>query len=223
MFDLSILLPTCNDGRLLLRTFMEIDRRTHVPHEVIVYDRGSDDDITDGALNLAHSIMGSRLIIIRGGPQVNLATALNRCAERAKAQTLAWWFADATPTESALDFATERVRSQSNHMLAALAVDRTALQSIAREITVGESMFAVGAIDDRPIAELGVVSKSLLKSLGGFDESLDGATAVADVSLRAAESMVAVDPLPLAGVERRRAEAIDIALLRQRHPLRRAA
>jgi hypothetical protein len=218
MFDLSILLPlTSADARLVLPTLLEIDRRTHCSHEVIVAcaDEASDAEALNGALDLAHSVMGGRLKIVRVGETQQNASLLVRAFRKASARHVAWWAPDARPTEAALDHALGKLlMTTQRDIIAAMPVSVSGAPSVAREIDEHDEQFVVGASDGLVIAELGVMDRVTLDQLGGFDATLSPANAVADLCQRAAQNGIAIEPMAGACV-RRIASCVQKIQLRQ--------
>jgi hypothetical protein len=206
MFDLSILLPlTPADARLVLPTLLEIDRRTHCAHEVIaaVSDVEADADSLNGALDLAHSIMGGRLKIVRIGQPDQTSSLLVRAVRKASARHVAWWTPDARPTEAALDHALGKLlMTTKRDIVAAMPVSVTGAPSTASERTENDERYVVGAIDGTPVAEIGVVDRVVLDQLGGFDATLAPAQAIADLSLRATASGIGIETMNGACVRR---------------------
>ena len=64
MFDLSIVLPTCNRADLLQRTLSSIARTTRCNFELVVVD-GASTDHTPLVLKDAKHLLGDRMTIIR--------------------------------------------------------------------------------------------------------------------------------------------------------------
>ncbi|HQY88021.1 MAG TPA: glycosyltransferase family 2 protein, partial [Tepidisphaeraceae bacterium] len=89
MPDLSIILPTCNRAEHLLNTIMEIERRTHIDFELIVVD-GASTDSTSDVLQLAHSILGNHLRVIREPKREGFVRAVNKGFRAATSPFITW-------------------------------------------------------------------------------------------------------------------------------------
>jgi glycosyltransferase involved in cell wall biosynthesis len=77
MFDLSIVIPTCNRGELLRRNLSSLRQSIRCSFEVIVVDGASEDD-TANALADAAKDFGDRLKVIREERREGFVRAANK-------------------------------------------------------------------------------------------------------------------------------------------------
>src|SRR5437660_1606844 len=111
MFDLSIVLPTCNRGRLLEKTLAAIEAQTRCSHEVIVVD-GASTDPTAAVLTEAKHDMGDRLVVIREEQREGFVKAVNKGFKAARGRNLTWLNDDARPLAQALDRAVAQLDTE---------------------------------------------------------------------------------------------------------------
>src|SRR5438132_5219022 len=108
MFDLSIVLPTCNRAALLEKTLAAIASGTRCNYEILVVD-GASHDATNLVLNEARSTLGERLRIIREDYREGFVRAANKGFRAASGRNLTWLNDDARPLRGALDHAVEQI------------------------------------------------------------------------------------------------------------------
>ena len=102
LFDLSIVLPTCNRAGLLERALGAIAANTRCRHEVIVVD-GASTDYTPHVLDRARQSMGDRLKIIREEKREGFVRAVNKGLRAGSGRMLTWLNDDARPLSESLD------------------------------------------------------------------------------------------------------------------------
>src|SRR5262249_23005763 len=110
MFDLSIVLPTCNRAALLEKTISTIVAGTKCSYELIVVD-GASSDATQLVLNDARALLGDRLRSIREAHREGFVRAANKGFRAATGRNLTWLNDDARPIDGALDRAIEQMDS----------------------------------------------------------------------------------------------------------------
>src|SRR5690606_5782427 len=104
MYDLSIILPTCNRGALLENALASIWRNTSCNYEIIVVD-GASFDRTQAVLTEAREDMGDRLKVIREEQREGFVRAANKGFRAATGRYVTWLNDDARPLPGALDAA----------------------------------------------------------------------------------------------------------------------
>src|SRR5687768_10371573 len=133
MFDLSIVLPTCNRAKLLERALTALWSGVQCDYEVIVVDGASTDE-TPGLLKQAVMAFGDRLKIIREPKREGFVRATNKGFRAARGRNLMWLNDDARPLGGALDTAVAQMDAV-DRMVAFLAMYHrcAATKSIAFE------------------------------------------------------------------------------------------
>src|SRR5688572_30130056 len=108
MYDLSIVLPTCNRAKLLERSLAALWRGVSCDYEIIVVDGASNDE-TPGLLKQAQMAFGERLRIIREPKREGFVRAANKGFRAARGRILTWLNDDARPLGGALDAAVAQI------------------------------------------------------------------------------------------------------------------
>jgi GT2 family glycosyltransferase len=194
MIDLSIVLPTCNRASLLLTSLMHIERSTSCAFEVIVVD-GASTDATPEVLELARSIMGPRLRVIREGKRQGFVKATNKGFRAAKGRFMTWLNDDARPTAGSLDFAIEQLdRSPSMTAFVAMYHPWHSTKNIAYTKKIDEKAFHLCHVRGTLYANFCMGLRSTYDRLGYFDERYFCQAADPDLSLKAWHSGMSVVP-----------------------------
>ncbi len=110
MFDLSIVLPTCNRATLLDKAISTIASRTNCNFEMIVVD-GASTDHTASVLMGAKARLGDRLKVIVEDKREGFVRAANKGFRAATGRNLTWLNDDAWPLQGSLDLAVQQVDS----------------------------------------------------------------------------------------------------------------
>src|SRR4051812_20551461 len=121
MFELSIVLPTCNRAALLEKALTAIESGVRCPHEVIVVD-GASTDRTADVLDHAARMMGGRLRIIREDRREGFVRAANKGFRAATGNYLTWLNDDARPLPGALDNAVQQLQNTDDRTVAFAAM-----------------------------------------------------------------------------------------------------
>src|SRR5436190_11480618 len=108
MFDLSIVLPTCNRGPLLHKAIQAIASTTACAYELIVVD-GASTDNTHDVLRAAGDRLHDRLRVIREEKREGFVRAANKGFRAATGRNLTWINDDARPIEQSLDVAVQQI------------------------------------------------------------------------------------------------------------------
>ena len=104
MYELSIVIPTCNRAALLERALDAIALTTRLSHEIIVIN-GASSDATAGVLQTAKAHLGDRLVVIEETHREGFVKAVNKGFRAARGHYLTWLNDDARPLAGALDSA----------------------------------------------------------------------------------------------------------------------
>jgi GT2 family glycosyltransferase len=110
MYDLSIILPTCNRSALLERAIAAIACNTKCEYEIIAVDGASTDD-TPAVLDDASHALGDHLKIIREPQRQGFVKAANQGFRAATGRYMTWLNDDARPLPGTLDRAVEQLQS----------------------------------------------------------------------------------------------------------------
>ena len=108
MYDLSIVIPTCNRASLLAQCLQSVIDSVKCCYEVIVVDGASSDD-TPRVLQRASILMGPSLRVIEETRREGFVRAVNKGFRAAQGQFLTWVNDDARPLEHALDRAVDQL------------------------------------------------------------------------------------------------------------------
>ncbi len=194
MFDLSIVLPTCNRGELLMKALMAIDRATHCSYEVIVVD-GASTDSTSQVLFLASSIMGHRLRIVREGRREGFVAAANKGFRLARGRNLCWLNDDARPLDGALNNAIDQL-DQSPDSVGVVAMYHPWHQpkNIAYRAHEAGKHFHLCHVRGTLYANFPMARRETFERLGYFDPRYYVCAADPDFSLKAWDAGLSVVP-----------------------------
>src|SRR5437016_2658599 len=194
MFDLSIVLPTCNRGGLLEKTLAAVEAQTSCAHEIIVVD-GASTDQTASVLNEAKHDMGDRLVVIREEQREGFVKAVNKGFKAARGRNLTWLNDDARPLAHTLDRAVAQLDGEPPDVaLVAMFHRWNSPRSIAYETSHAGRMYRLCHIRGTLYANFAVGKTSTFQKLDYFDERyfLNGADP--DLSLKAWHSGMRIVP-----------------------------
>ena len=185
MFDLSIVLPTCNRAEPLRQTIWTIERQTRCTHEIIVVD-GASEDRTAEVLKQAKNELGDRLQIIREDQREGFVKAANKGFRVARGRNLTWLNDDARPVEDALDLAVAQMDSENPDVAFVAMFHRWHSQkNIAFETNYRGQVYRLCHVRGTFYANFPVGKTSTYKQLGYFDERYYVCAADPDISLAA--------------------------------------
>lgn len=184
MYDLSIILPTCNRGGLLERTLAAIWSGTTCSYEIIVVD-GASYDRTTGVLTEAQVDMGERLKIIREEQREGFVRAVNKGFAQATGRNVIWLNDDARPLPGALDSALYQLdHAPADIGMMALYHYFQSPRNVAYETRRNGKTYRLLHIRGTLYANFGMLKTEYLRSLGGFDERFYINGADPDLSLK---------------------------------------
>jgi len=194
MFDLSIVIPTCNRAQSLASCLVAVRDGTQCLHEVIVVD-GASIDGTQEVLSHARETMGDRLRIIREPAREGFVKATNKGFRAARGRYMTWINDDARPLSSAMDRAVEQLAFSPRTVgMVAMFCPAHTTRNIAFEAQHQGRAFHLQHVRGTLYANFGVASRALWERLGYFDERYFLNAADPDFSLKVWHSGLSVVP-----------------------------
>src|ERR1700677_5166654 len=110
MYDLSIVIPTCNRAKLLESGLQRLREDVQCSFEVIVVD-GASDDGTSKVLKTFGKGFGRRMTIIRESKREGFVRAANKGFRAARGRNMIWLTDAARPLAGTLDEAVRQIDS----------------------------------------------------------------------------------------------------------------
>ena len=184
MYDLSIVLPTCNRGHLLEHALASIWRNTACNYEIIVVD-GASFDRTPAVLTEAAEDMGDRLKVIREETREGFVKAANKGFRAATGRYVTWLNDDARPLTGALDAAVVQMDHAPKTVgMMALFHRFQSPRNVAYETECNGQTYRLLHVRGTLYANFGIISHDLLRELDYFDERYYINGADPDLSLK---------------------------------------
>jgi GT2 family glycosyltransferase len=184
MYDLSIILPTCNRGELLEHALASIWSTTRCDYEVIVVD-GASFDRTQAVLTEAGVDMGQRLKVIRETQREGFVRAANKGFAAATGRNVMWLNDDARPLPGSLDAAVYQLdRAGDDVGMLAMFHRFQSPRNVAFETVANGQTYRLLHIRGTLYANFGVLRTEYLRRLGCFDERYYINGADPDLSLK---------------------------------------
>jgi GT2 family glycosyltransferase len=194
MFDLSIVVPTCNRAASLAKCLESIRSSVHCCYEIIVVDGASSDD-TSRVLQTAWKQMGGSLRVIEESRREGFVRAVNKGFRAAQGQYLTWLNDDARPIERSLDRAVDQLAfAPRNIGMVALFTPASSERNVAMEMRHQGRSFHLQHVRGTLYANFGVAARATFEHLNYFDERyfLNGADP--DFSLKVWDAGMKVAP-----------------------------
>jgi len=194
MFDLSIVLPTCNRSSSLAACLEAIRSSVNCCYEIIVVDGASSDD-TSRVLQAAWKSMGPSLRVIEESRREGFVRAVNKGFRAAQGQYLTWLNDDARPIERGLDRAVDQLAfAPRNIGMMALFHPGSSECNVAMEVRHQGRAFHLQHVRGTLYANFGVAARATFERLNYFDERyfLNGADP--DFSLKVWDTGMQVAP-----------------------------
>lgn len=197
VLDLSIVLPTCNRAELLLGSLMAIHHHTHCEYEVVVVD-GASEDATGEVLQLARSVMGGRLRVIREEKREGFVRAVNKGFRACRGDFVTWINDDARPMDGCYDRAIGLIESRPMHPGVVLALFHrwSGAKNVAGTFRLDERDYQVCHVRGTRYANFGFARREVFEKLDYFDERFYMCGADPDFSLKAWDAGMLVLPAP---------------------------
>lgn len=201
MFDLSIVIPTCNRADLLERGLRAIAEGTRCAHEIIVVD-GASTDHTPQVLERAAWTLGDRLRVIREDRREGFVRAANKGLRSARGRNLTWLNDDARPLVGAYDAAVEQIDAAADDVaFLAMFHPWNSTRNIAYETTRGSNRYRLCHVRGTLYANFAMGRRTTFEELDYFDERFYFYAADPDLSLKAWHAGMRVDPAYLALID----------------------
>lgn len=201
MFDLSIVIPTCNRADLLERSLRALADTVRCRFEVIVVDGASGDHTVD-VLNRAADRLGDRLKVIAEPRRAGFVRAANRGFRAAAGRHMTWLNDDARPLPGALDLAVDALDAAPADLgFLALFHRWHSPRNVAFEARHQGRAYQVCHVRGTLYANFCVGRRATYERLGLFDERYYFYAADPDLSLKAWHAGLRVVPLAGAYVE----------------------
>jgi GT2 family glycosyltransferase len=194
MFDLSIVLPTCNRADLLQRSIAAIARTTQCNFELVVGD-GASIDHTPLVLKDAKHLLGDRLTIIREDQREGFVRGTNRGFRAATGRNLTWLNDDARPIGDSLDRAVEQIdASPADVGFVAMFHRWNAKWNIAYEVEREGRSYQLCHVRGTLYANFPMARRATFQQLDYFDQRYFVRAADPDLSLKAWHAGLKVVP-----------------------------
>lgn len=194
LFDLSIVLPTCNRAGLLDRALASIAANTRCRHEIIVID-GASTDYTPNVLDRARQSLGERLKVIREEKREGFVRAVNKGLRAATGRNLTWLNDDARPLPEAFDRAVQQIDAeQADIAFIALFHRWNTTRNVAYESLHQNRIYRLCHIRGTLYANFPVGRRETFEKLGFLDERYYFFAADPDLSLKAWHAGMRVVP-----------------------------
>ncbi|MGD0137655.1 MAG: glycosyltransferase [Tepidisphaeraceae bacterium] len=194
MYDLSIVIPTCNRAELLRCGLMSLRQDLQCSYEVIVVD-GASEDQTGAVLAEFGHYFGDRLKIIREDRRQGFVRAANKGFRAAAGRNMIWLNDDARPLPGTLDEAVRQIDSAAADVAFLAMFHRFASErNVAFETTREGQVFRLCHVRGTLYANFPIGRRLTYQSLGYFDERFYFFGADPDLSLKAWHAGMWIEP-----------------------------
>lgn len=199
--DLSIVLPTCSRAALLRQCLLAIAGNTRSRIEVIVVDGASNDD-TPIVLAEARQFFGASLKVVREQERRGFVHAANQGFSLASGRNLCWLNDDTRPTPDALDLAVRQV-DHADEQLGFVAMFHRwhSTWNVAYEVVANNHTYRLCHVRGTLYANFPVGRRETFAQLGFFDERFRVSAADVDLSLKAWDAGLRIEPAYLALID----------------------
>jgi GT2 family glycosyltransferase len=194
MYDLSIIIPTCNRAELLRRGLKSLRQDVRCSFEVIVVD-GASEDATGAVLAEFGNYFGDRLKIIREERREGFVRAANKGFRAAAGRNMIWLNDDARPLPGTLDEAVRQIDSAAADVAFLAMFHRFASErNVAFETTHDGKTFRLCHVRGTLYANFPIGRRQTYQTLGYFDERFYFFGADPDLSLKAWHAGMWIEP-----------------------------
>ena len=194
MFDLSIVIPTCNRAEFLRRNLESLRRDVKCSFEVIVVD-GASEDGTAQVLADAGKDFGDRLKVIREESRQGFVRAANKGFAAASGRNMIWLNDDALALPGTLEEAVRQIDLASPEVAFLAMFHRFASErNSAAEIVHEGRTFRLCHVRGTLYANFPIGRRETYQKLGYFDERFYFYGADPDLSLKAWDAGMRIEP-----------------------------
>lgn len=194
MFDLSIVIPTCNRAELLQKNLTSLRRDLQCSFEIIVVD-GASNDGTAEILRDAGKDFGDRLKVIREDNRQGFVRAANKGFVAATGRNMIWLNDDAVPLPGTLDEAVRQIDLASPRVGFLAMYHRFSSQrNSAAEMIHDGKLYRLCHVRGTLYANFPIGRRETYQKLGYFDERFYFYGADPDLSLKAWHAGLRVEP-----------------------------
>jgi GT2 family glycosyltransferase len=194
MYDLSIVIPTCNRAELLRAGLNRICEDVRCSNEIIVVD-GASDDGTSEVLEHFAKTLGQRMTIIRETRREGFVRAANKGFRAARGRNMIWLNDDARALPGTLDEAVRQIDAALCDVGFLAMFHRFAGErNIAFETTHDGKIFRLCHVRGTLYANFPIGRRETYEKLGYFDERFYFLGADPDLSLKAWNAGLRIEP-----------------------------
>jgi hypothetical protein len=194
MYDLSIIIPTCNRADLLERSIVSLCDDVRCSFELIVVD-GASEDRTGDVLKSAGRSLGDRLTVIRETKREGFVRAANKGFRAAVGRNMIWLNDDARPLPGTLDAAVRQIDDASPDVAFLAMFHRYASQKNVAYHTIHDGReYRLCHVRGTLYANFPIGRRETYESLGYFDERFYFYGADPDLSLNAWHAGMRIEP-----------------------------
>jgi GT2 family glycosyltransferase len=194
MFDLTVVIPTCNRAASLAACLAAVRDASSRLTEIVVVD-GASDDTTPRVLEEARADFGGRLRVITEARREGFVRAANKGFRAARGEFVTWINDDARPLPGAFDVAIGLLETWPRTVgLAALFHSTHVSRNIAIQTRHQNRLFRVLHVRGTLYANFGLGRRELFERLCYFDERYFLNAADPDFSLKVWDAGLAVMP-----------------------------
>ncbi len=194
MYDLSIIIPTCNRADLLERSIASLCEDVKCSFELIVVDGASEDRTAEVLGNAARSL-GSRLTVIHETKREGFVRAANKGFRAAGGRNMIWLNDDARPLPGTLDAAVRQIDDAAPDVAFLAMFHRYASQKNVAYHTIQDGReYRLCHVRGTLYANFPIGRRETYETLGYFDERFYFYGADPDLSLKAWHAGMRIEP-----------------------------
>lgn len=194
MYDLSIIIPTCNRADLLQRSLRNLCEDAKCSFEIIVVD-GASEDRTPEVLAQAGKSLGRRLRVIREKRRGGFVRAANTGFRAAVGRNMIWLNDDARPLPGTLDNAVRQIDSADPRVAFLAMFHRYASQkNVAYHALHNGREYRLCHVRGTLYANFPIGRREIYRELGYLDERFYFYAADPDLSLKAWHAGLRIEP-----------------------------
>ncbi|HEX4796123.1 MAG TPA: glycosyltransferase [Humisphaera sp.] len=194
MYDLSIVIPTCNRATLLSRGLSALQEGVGCSFEVIVVDGASEDGTRD-VLDQARDQFGDAMKVIRETRREGFVRAANKGFRAATGRNLTWLNDDARPLPGSLDNAVAQMDAADDGVgFLAMFHRWHSTRNVAYETVHNDEVYRLCHVRGTLYANFAMGRRVTFERLNYFDERYFFFAADPDLSLKAWHAGLRIEP-----------------------------